>query len=95
MGHTFLKMLIWETCIVNTKACIEMLDIEMSPPDVWYQQDGETSRTSLPAMAWWRNVFENSIISHQSDFPWPDRFSDLSPQDYFIWAYVKQRVFFT
>ena len=27
------------------------------------------------------------------EFPWPARYPDLSPLDYFLWGYVKENVF--
>ena len=55
---------------VTTEAYIEMLDKVMTDvinPDIWFQQDGATSHTSLHAQDWLKTNFRN-IISHRFDF---------------------------
>ena len=38
-------------------------------------------------------VFENRIISRNSDVNWPPRSCDLSPLDYFLWGAVKDKCY--
>ena len=33
------------------------------------------------------------LISSKSDFEWPSNSPDLNPLDYFLWGYVKQKVY--
>ena len=40
-----------------------------------------------------RTVFENRIISRNSDVNWPPRSSDLTPLDYFLWEAVKDKYY--
>ena len=48
----------------------------------------------LHVMSFWLNTrFSQRLISHKSDFPWPARSPDLSPLDYFLWGFVKEKVF--
>ena len=45
---------------VNSEAYIEMLIALMTDnihPDIWFQQDGATAHTSLPAIDWLKNRF--------------------------------------
>ena len=81
---------------VNSESYIEMLNAIMADnidPDIWFQQDGATAHTSIPAIDWLKNRFGDKIISHRTDFPWPARSPDLSPLDYFLWGYLKEKIF--
>jgi hypothetical protein len=40
-------------------------------------------------------VFADRTISHYGDIPWPARSPDLSACDFFLWGYLKSRVFAT
>ena len=40
-----------------------------------------------------RTVFENRIISRNSDVNWPPRSSDLTPLDYYLWGAVKDKCY--
>ena len=33
------------------------------------------------------------MISRRTDTPWPPYYPDLSPPDYFLWGYLKERVY--
>ena len=78
---------------VTTDTYIEMLATFMTGylhPDIWFQRDGATAHTSSKARAWLKSRFGNQVISHLTDFPWPARFSDLSPLDFFQWGYLEE-----
>ena len=40
-----------------------------------------------------RNMFPGRLISCFGDVPWPPRSPDLSTCDFFIWGYLKSRVY--
>ena len=40
-------------------------------------------------------VFENRIISRNSDVNWPPRSCDLTPLDYFLWGALKDKYYAT
>ena len=40
-----------------------------------------------------REMFPGRLISLQGDVPWPARSPDLAPCDFFLWGYLKDRVF--
>ena len=40
-----------------------------------------------------RTVFENRIISRNSDVNWPPRSCDLTPFDYFLWGAVNHKCY--
>lgn len=60
---------------------------------VWFQQDGATCHTSRAAMEFLRQTFPGRLISLRGDVEWPPRSPDLSPCDYFLWGYLKARVY--
>ena len=40
-----------------------------------------------------RKMFPKHVISRGGNVPWPARSPDLSACDYFLWGYLKRRVF--
>ena len=54
------------------------------------QQDGATSHTSQVSMAEIQSFFGDRIISKGL---WPPRSPDLTPPEYFLWGYLKGRVY--
>ena len=60
---------------------------------VWFQQDGATAHTARAPISVLREMFPQQVISRDSDVPWPASSPDLSDCDYFLWGYLKSRVF--
>ena len=56
----------------------------------YFQQDGPTSHNSHASMAEIQSFFGDRIISKGL---WPPRSPDLTPPDYFLWGYLKRRVY--
>ena len=63
--------------------------------EAWFQQDGATSHTARQSMAAVRELFCNHVTSRFCDIPWPPRSPDLSVCDFFLWGYLKNRVYTT
>ena len=40
-----------------------------------------------------REKFLGRVISRNDDYNWPPRSCDLTPLDFFLWGYVKDKVF--
>lgn len=60
----------------------------------WWQQDGATAHTAGETMSLLRRMFgANRLISRGADFAWPARSPDLTAADYFLWGYLKDRVY--
>ena len=59
----------------------------------WFQQDGATAHTARETMTLLKDCFPNRLISRFGDIPWPSRSSDLTPCDFFLWGYLKSRVY--
>ena len=56
----------------------------------YFQQDGATSHTSHASMAEIQSFFGERVISKGL---WPPRSPDLTPPHYFLWGYLKGRVY--
>lgn len=60
---------------------------------VWFQQDGATSHTANDTMDILREIFPGRIMSKRGDIDWPPRSPDLTAPDYFLWGYLKGKVY--
>ena len=56
----------------------------------YFQQDGATFHTSHADMAEIQSFFGDRVISKGL---WPPRSPELTPSDYFLWGYLKGRVY--
>ena len=96
MVHFFVDAQTGNAFTITTETYIEMLETVMNvdiTPYVWFQQDGATAHTSVIAKDWLKWRFGNKVISHRTDFPWQAKSPDLSPFNFFLWSYVKEKVF--
>ena len=59
----------------------------------WFQQDGASSRTSNLSRDWLKENFGGRVISLKTDFEWAPHSPDLSPPNFFLWGYLKVRVY--
>lgn len=59
----------------------------------WFQQDGATSHTSNTAIEAVRELFPDKLISRRGNINWPPRSPDFAPNDFFLWGYLKSRVY--
>ena len=56
----------------------------------YFQQDGATPHTANLVQDWCASKFGANFINKQQ---WPPRSPDLNPCDYFLWAYLKSKVY--
>ena len=61
--------------------------------DKWFQQDGATCHTARQTIELLRETFGDRIISRNGPVNKPPRSCDLTPLDYFLWGYVKSKVY--
>lgn len=61
--------------------------------DIWFQQDGATAHTAQISMRKLRQMFPERLVSLRGDLGWPARSPDLSICDFFLWGYLKEKVF--
>ena len=71
----------------------ELQRLGLISKQLWMQQDGATSHTAHLPMATLRQHFPGRLISRFGDIHWPSRSPDLTPPDYFLWGYLKDRVY--
>ncbi|XP_069594588.1 bromodomain-containing protein 7 isoform X2 [Ranitomeya imitator] len=68
---------------------LEAMELE----DTWFQQDGATAHTARVTMNCLRQMFPGRLISLRGDVNWPARSPDLAPCDFFLWGYLKSKVY--
>ena len=61
--------------------------------NIWFQQDGATSKTAEATLDGLRNVLEDRIISRRADVVSPPRICDLTPLDYYLRGAVKDKCY--
>lgn len=59
---------------------------------MFWQQDGAPSHTSNATMQYLRGQFPGRVMSKRGDLPWPPRSPDLTVCDFFLWGYLKHRI---
>ena len=60
---------------------------------MWFLQDGATAHTARASMTVVRQMFPQHVVSRFGDVPWPPRSPDLSACDFFLWGYLKSKVY--
>ena len=66
---------------------------DMGVNNVFFQQDGATCHTSDETIGLLRENFPGRVISRNGDYNWPLRSCYLTPLDFFLWGYVKDKVY--
>ena len=66
---------------------------DMNVSDMWFQQDGARPHTAAETMAIVNDRFPDRTISQGAKVEWPPRSCDLTPLDFFLWGYVKDKVY--
>lgn len=61
--------------------------------DIWFQQDGCPAHNSVLVQEYLNNTFPNRLITGRGTILWPARSPDLSPNDFFLWGYVKSKIY--
>lgn len=63
--------------------------------DVIFQQDGAPAHHALLVRTYLDLVFPNRWIGRNGPVAWPPRSPDLTPLDFFLWGFLKDKVFRT
>ena len=66
---------------------------DMDVDDVHFQQDSATFHTSGETIGLLRKKFPGRVISRNGDYNWPPRSYNLTPLDFYLWGYVKDKVY--
>ncbi|GFX54969.1 uncharacterized protein TNCV_3318861 [Trichonephila clavipes] len=92
----------WITETVNTQRYLTLLRETVVPcviqrgqiSNVKFMQDGSTSHTANPVIAFLIQTFgEDRIVSRRRRYTWLPRSPDLTPADFWLWGYLKSRVY--
>ena len=59
----------------------------------WFQQDVTTPHTSKESLVWLQQRFPDRLISRRCDPQWSPHSPDLNPPDFYMWRYLKDRVY--
>jgi hypothetical protein len=65
--------------------------IELST--IQFQQDGATAHTARASIEVFREMFLEHVMSLRGELPFPAHSPDASACDYFIWVYLKVKVY--
>ena len=64
-----------------------------SVPRVWWCQDGAPAHRAVRVRDRLQEAFPGRVIGMGHPVEWPARSPDLTPLDFCLWGYLKQRVF--
>ena len=64
-------------------------------PNLIFQQDGAPPHWARGVRAFLDRAFQGSWIGRGGSIAWPTRSLDITPLDFFLWGYVKDRVYKT
>ena len=67
--------------------------VQGQPEQMCFQQDGATAHSARETMQMLQNIFQDRIISRGCEINWPPRSPDLASPDFFLWGYLKEKVF--
>ena len=91
-----------QSVTINTERYVQVLGKFWTALGQWrrvvralqcFQQDGATPHTSNESLTWLQQRFPNQLISHRCDPEWSLHSPDLNPPDFYLWGYLKDRVF--
>ena len=88
-GRTYLQML-------NNQAFPQICrnyNINLHENNLWWVQDGATTHRTRPVRRRLQDVFGQRVIAMGHFVEWPARSPDLTPCDFFLWGYLKQKVY--
>lgn len=60
---------------------------------LWFQQDGASIHSTLAVRSYLNQLFGDKWIGRYSAYPWPARSPDLTPLDFSLWGYLKEKVY--
>lgn len=60
---------------------------------VWFMQDGAPAHTAAATQTLLQTTFGENIVSRFMQIEWPPRSPDLNPCDYFLWGYIRDKVY--
>ena len=67
--------------------------IEIVLENCRFMQDGAPPHCSKDSLDWLDTQFKEKIISRRAEFAWPPYSPDLNPCDFYLWGYLKSKVY--
>ena len=61
----------------------------------WYQMDGAPAHSTRDVYLFLERLFDGKFIANAGPYLWPPRSLDLTAVDFFLWDYVKDKVYST
>lgn len=86
-GNRYLELL-------NTQIIPALEENGQLPNNIWFQQDGAPPHYARDVRAYLDRTFHNRWVGRRGTIEWPPRSPDLTPLDYFLWGYLKSKVYF-
>jgi hypothetical protein len=71
----------------------ELRKLGVETQTVWFQQDGATAHSAGIAVRVLNEMFPARVISQRGNIEWPARSPDLNACDFFLWGYLKSKVY--
>jgi len=71
----------------------QLRSLRVNMEEMWFQQDGATAHTASASMTVVRQMFPQHVVSRFGDVPWPPRSPHLSACNFFLWGYLKSKVY--
>ena len=71
----------------------QLRSLRVNMEEMWFQQDGATAHTARASMTVVRQMFPQNVVLRFGDVPWPPSLPDLSACDFFLWGYLKSKVY--
>jgi hypothetical protein len=102
IGPYFFEAEAGRAVTVNSAHVTEMLRTILEPElqrlgvetqTLWFQQDGTTVHTTRAAMRVLNEIFPAHVISRRRNIEWPARSPDLNACIFFLWRYLKSKVY--
>jgi hypothetical protein len=87
------------TSTVDGAGYLQMLETHMKPNlprtfnNITFQQDGAPPHIANPVRMFLTQTFGDRVISRLFPQKWPPRSPDLNPADYWLWGYLKHKVY--
>ena len=63
--------------------------------NMYFQHDGAPPRNARIVTEYLDSEYPNKCIGNQGPVRWPARSPDLTPMDFFVWGYLKNKVYAT
>lgn len=80
--------------LLNTQVVPTLEENGQLPNNIWFQQDGAPPHYARIVRDCLDRTFHHRWIGRRGTIEWPARSPDLTPLDFFLWGYLKSKVYF-